>query len=418
MNHYDDIIWLNYSRELKGIPIETLLDTLSDLDPRNRKTIKVILGNCYEAQRIGHDTGELCFVAVSLRKDSFKHRKDYNQKHATYTRVKSSLKYLLEKDLIRVTPGFRDSKTKKGKSTRIGLSMKSGKVLFGGQSSTDKPETPALLIRDSKKNLVHPTKFKSFRRLQNKVIGWNKSLEGHKFSLDEAIYKQIYGICSLLGQKEKKAYIPPDFRRHFGSGDSIRLQRIFNNSSLKKGGRIYTDLQNLKTEMRPEIRIDGARTTESDYQCLHPRMLYNKLGQNPTSNLYESQIWPRNALKSAFSIAINSSSRLQAEAALSRPKKGSKRPVYDGDLLLSWLETEHSGLLPFFYKQVGLELMYQDSCIASLVLDHFLGRNEAILPVHDSFVVKEEFGPELIDVMNWAYVKQVGHECVIKTKAA
>jgi hypothetical protein len=53
-----------------------------------------------------------------------------------------------------------------------------------------------------------------------------------------------------------------------------------------------------------------------------------------------------------------------------------------------------------------------------LVLDHFLSKGEAVLPVHDSFVVRGGLGSELVDVMDWAYAKQVGHKCVIDTKAA
>jgi hypothetical protein len=352
------------------------------------------------------------YVAVRLGKDTFNFRKDYGQKHATYRRVKSSLKYLNEIGLISQTTGFRDPVTNKGKATRIRLEA-SARVLFSGNSFIERLQSPPVLIKDSNKNLVKPNKFKSFRRLSNKVNNWNKSLETHNFSINESITSFIYQVVSLLGRNEKSSIDYSQFSSYFGKGNPIKLQRIFNDGSVKKGGRIYTDLQNIKKELRAAIRINGAQTIEKDYSNLHARMLYNKLGQNPVGDLYQTEKHSRKALKTAFSTAINTSSRLQAENALRSWLKPSNRPNSRAVDLLDWLELNHSALLPFFYKQVGLGLMFEESLMTTFVLDYFISKGEAVLPIHDSFVVRKEFESELVSVMDQAYQKQNGFKCAI-----
>jgi len=419
MKHYDDVIWMNFYRELKGPPIEQLLDSLTGMDPRNRRSIKCILGNCFEAMAEGHrHQNKTFFVAISLAKASFAHWKDYGLRHATYTRIKSSLEYLESNGLINMTLGHWDSPTGQGRCTRMRLTMKSGKILFGGNSYTEKTNIPPVLVRDNKKNLCNPRDFKDLRRVRRQVDGWNKQLLNYTFSISNEKLATIYNLRSLLGQKEEKPLLPKDLKKYADTGDVITLQRIFNQSSMKKGGRIYTDLQNINKRMRPEIRIDGGETKELDYKNYHIRMLYNKNGQNPLTDLYYSENWERALLKRSFTIAINSNSRGQAVLALQKHIKAKYDPLIDANDVLRWLESNHRGVVPFFYKEVGLDLMYEDSCMASLVIDHFLSKNEPILPIHDSFCVRDYLEPELRSIMEDTYKKHMGYVPVVQAVAA
>ena len=418
MNHFADIIWMDYSRELKGNAIEELLSRLTDLDPRNRTTIKVILGNCFEAQRIQAEQNSECYVGLYLRNDSFTHRQFYNQRHATRRRVRDSIKYLREKKLIRVIDGYLDRKEGQGKCTRIALSITSGKVLMFGESFTVKEHTAPVLVRDNKKNLCNPTKFKTFRGLQNQINGWNRSLSKHIFRIPEEIKADIYKICSILGPKEEKPRLPRDLERYFGDGDVITLQRIFNNSSIRRGGRIFTELQQVRKEARPEITIDNHKTIELDYQSHFPRMLYSKMGIENLSDLYDSANSLRTARKLAFTIAINTNSRLKAINALKWSKSGKYHRLFGAETLLSWIESEHPALVPSLYQNNGLELMYDESSLASAIIDHFISKDEAIFPIHDSFIVRAELGEELFDVMESEYEKRLGNKPVITGLAA
>ena len=59
--------------------------------------------------------------------------------------------------------------------------------------------------------------------------------------------------------------------------------------------------------------------------------------------------------------------------------------------------------MEYFCTEQGYNLMHTDSQIALQVLEHFTGKGEPILCVHDSFVVIERLEEELREVMDLSY---------------
>ena len=59
---------------------------------------------------------------------------------------------------------------------------------------------------------------------------------------------------------------------------------------------------------------------------------------------------------------------------------------------------------------MGMDYMFRDSQIATAILNHFINLNEAILPLHDSFVVRESMKDNLYDCMTETYLKHTGYE--------
>ena len=58
--------------------------------------------------------------------------------------------------------------------------------------------------------------------------------------------------------------------------------------------------------------------------------------------------------------------------------------------------------------------MNQDAAIALDVCNHFAENNIPILPVHDSFVIQQQYKSELLDVMKRTYTEHTnGFNCPV-----
>jgi hypothetical protein len=63
----------------------------------------------------------------------------------------------------------------------------------------------------------------------------------------------------------------------------------------------------------------------------------------------------------------------------------------------------HDRINRYFCSDIGLRLQYLDSQITSEILDYFLEREIPVLPIHDSYIVAEQYEDELYEVMREKY---------------
>jgi len=70
---------------------------------------------------------------------------------------------------------------------------------------------------------------------------------------------------------------------------------------------------------------------------------------------------------------------------------------------LSTSVDNHPELSDSFFAGAWAELQYQDSLIADYVLGHMQARGQVALPVHDSFIVKDQHLAQLYSTMKEAY---------------
>ena len=90
-----------------------------------------------------------------------------------------------------------------------------------------------------------------------------------------------------------------------------RLRRIFN-EDFSRGGRFYAEggsWQTLSKTERQRITIDGEPTVEIDFSSFHPTLAYAECGLVPPADAYEIPGFPRELVKIAFNILLNSSGR-------------------------------------------------------------------------------------------------------------
>jgi hypothetical protein len=190
------------------------------------------------------------------------------------------------------------------------------------------------------------------------------------------------------------------------------LYRVFNSHDLSTGGRFYGPFwHNMPKALRPYLLIDGIPTVEVDYSNQHPTILYAMEREKPPLDAYDGVIShlgieghkaknARGMIKKSFNAMLN---------AL-KPMKNSPDGVKPKDFGLKWREISdaimayHQPIAHHFYTGVGRRLQQMDSSIAERVLIQFARYGIPVLPVHDSFVVQEDYELVLRVVMNDEFI--------------
>ena len=216
------------------------------------------------------------------------------------------------------------------------------------------------------------------------------------------------------------------------------LRAIFNNESWDEGGRLYAVLtkygvnyQDIPSDYRNTITIDGRPTVELDYGSLHISMLYAAEGIVTSADAYDIEGLPRDFVKKAILVIINADNRTAAlkslendsrsmmnRTLLSEKKSRLKRAYCECenfDEALSAIEHHHSPIAKYFYTGYGIKLQNKDSAIALEILNAFVDSDIPILPVHDSFIVEQSQENNLRKVMEETYERyNDGFKCVVK----
>ncbi len=155
------------------------------------------------------------------------------------------------------------------------------------------------------------------------------------------------------------------------------LHAVFNNSSFRLGGRLYTEYkgyQGLSKDDRKHIVINNEKTIELDYSGLLPRILYAQEGKqfpldkDPYKMVYEDAAL-RPILKIVLLACLNSNSEKQAKSAgnnkihedhiLYRLLKKEKIKIVD---IIKRFKIEHQTIAHHFFKgSAGLKVMNKDS---------------------------------------------------------
>ena len=192
----------------------------------------------------------------------------------------------------------------------------------------------------------------------------------------------------------------------------VALRRIFARGRLDRGGRFYGGWwQNVPSEYRKYVGIDGDLTCEADYSGMALNCLYaleNKdAGYEDPYDIglsYTTADDPRRKIVKKY---VN---------ATLNDEKGTYRLPHDEQRLLGLTQKElrervakrHAPVAHHFHSGVGLELQFYDSQIAERVMLRFVGQGEVCLPIHDSFIVRHRQIDQLVQVMDEEFQSQFG----------
>ena len=203
------------------------------------------------------------------------------------------------------------------------------------------------------------------------------------------------------------------------------VRRIFYRGDWNLGGRYHGGWwQQIPSELRRHILINGNQTQEIDFSGFHVSLAYGLEGLPPPSDPYVLSFvaeglrndQQRGAVKLLALTAINAKDRATAFMAfrdeMNREQRYEQNKVkYTDDLLTILLDgflEENPSIAHYLCADKGVELMAIDGNITTRLIEHFTYKNIPILTVHDSYIVEFEYEDELIRVMNDACAKELG----------
>lgn len=189
------------------------------------------------------------------------------------------------------------------------------------------------------------------------------------------------------------------------------LYRVFNDTEFRTGGRFYGGWwQNIPSEARPLITINGKPTVELDFSNLHPAILYAERGLEPPDDAYTNILpeLPRKIAKIAFNAMLSAKKPLQRQPS---SLKLSEYNVRWQGVVEGILERHHK-IADAFFSNAGSRLQRLDSDLAERVMLSFAdyAAPVPVLPVHDSFIVHHGYENELREYMSQHFADMFGME--------
>lgn len=220
------------------------------------------------------------------------------------------------------------------------------------------------------------------------------------------------------------------FTKNIQSPDLIFTRRIFSNGSWDEGGRLFGgEFQNLPKTEREKITINNEAVCEIDIASCHATMAFADIGNDWFGNsgediyqVFKAASWPRDVIKLAFNIMMNTSSEEKATKAIIKK-------VADENLNLGYEELDRPGwcknlfadikaaypeLTPNFFQRRGMRYMRQEGDIALIVIGECLQHNVPVLTLHDSYIAPTQHRALLTGLIKAAFKKVVGVNCVVR----
>lgn len=281
------------------------------------------------------------------------------------------------------------------------------------------PYEESIRLRSSKKQLVPYGDTYTTTQMRENLGRINDLLErtSIKLNITPEQWEELNTRLLEAPKQENKRREPLDMSR-------VRLHRTFNDGrkQFDHGGRFYGGWwQNVFSDYRRHITINGLPTTEVDYSSLHPRILYAKKGVEAPDDCYRIQGLDerhRPVIKKAFLRMINARSDDSAKRSLRSDSADEVNAVEGGvDVLFEKIAQTHAPIGEYFGSGEGVKLQYLDSKVAEKVMLHFLEeRNTPALPIHDSFIVPFVYEFELIEVMEREFMEEFEASGVAEAK--
>ncbi len=204
------------------------------------------------------------------------------------------------------------------------------------------------------------------------------------------------------------------------------VRRIFSRGSWGMHGRFYGGWwQQINSEHRGHIFINGNPTVEVDFKAMHVALLNAQLNAEVVFDPYkvDDYLFPeldrkvvRGWCKSLVLTAINAKDRSSAYAAFrSDAKKGSPEKQLKNPQLERLLDTfilRNPHLQDYLCSDQGILLMNKDSMIAAEIIDTLTAKNIPVLTIHDSFIVQRHHFAQLRVAMIMASLKHCGRNLI------
>lgn len=245
--------------------------------------------------------------------------------------------------------------------------------------------------------------------IERKINDYNNCLNGHHvdiFLRDDAFIDLQNRDLSKLDEfgETKSAKCPLDLI------SGRKLYRVFNNGKFSDGGRFYGGWwQNIPSDYRRFITIDGIPTVEVDFSSMQLAMLYAQIGEDLEGDAYAiNGVDPsyRSLVKTTTFKLINSAGRFKAPLKSELPEGMTWKELQNA------VHQRHQPIADYFGSGEGIRLQRLDADIAEDVIMGLLGKGIVALPIHDSFIVAEGNVDDLSSAMLAAYERKMGNRTI------
>ena len=340
----------------------------------------------------------------------------YRDSNLTYRQVIAAFEGLLNLRLIEITrEGFYDSETLTGELTRYVATdelLEKMNELAGHPAITLKPnfqEEEFVLLRntiDGQKRLIDYVDTPKTTEYRNNLFKINSEYALHWFDLR---IKDVE-VSKLAARLERdETTLPIDLSKRF-------LYRIFTQGSFKKGGRFYRGWwQNVPKEYRPYITIDEGFTSEYDYSQLNPHMLYYSMNKEMGEEDAYSRVLDgehRDIVKQAFNAMIQADTQLRA----------CPENIDIDKIDISWIDLReriliaHKPIASLFFQGTGNAMQFEDSQVVENILLQTTDNKTPALPIHDSFIMRQQYASDLEEMMRRAFHSRFGEDIPVSSE--
>jgi hypothetical protein len=198
--------------------------------------------------------------------------------------------------------------------------------------------------------------------------------------------------------------------------DSLNYRRVFSKGSLKMHGRIYSQANGLRRELKTSITIDGQPTVELDYSAMSLCMAYGRAGQiPPAGDLYDIQGFPRDDVKEAVTRMLSCSSENESVNSL-LDAASTKECRLRAKATITAVKEKHSALRHLFFSGLANDLMYRESQILMVIIGRTNRLMTPILPCHDGIYCRTSDVRQVKDAMTHAFFAVCRFQPIIKEK--
>jgi hypothetical protein len=301
--------------------------------------------------------------------------------------------------------GFQDRSTGRGRQARMRATERLLDLIQNYSVTpfmVEREDEEVIVLRDRDKEVLPYEDTEDISLIREQLVSYNAFIKKHTIGLS----LPVEAVRQILVARKIKAV---DYTR-------TQLKRVFN-ENFSRGGRFYQGWwQEIPSNLRRYITIDDQPTSELDYGGQHLLLLY-ALNEDEYSWL-RGDTDPygeknRDLMKQIFLICVNEESREKAIQAI-RQEINFNHPGFSStnvfiNSLIDTTKEKHPELSDYFFSGMWAKLQHQDSEIAEYVLNHMRANRLLVLPVHDSFVVQDQYIHDLYSIMKEAYRMLVGH---------
>ena len=418
--------WSDYP-EVKAIVdnlFQEVIQHRKNKDPKSRiresdkikKHLRVLLLDLYVSSQSLNP-----WRSISKRKGAYKNEVSrYRKLFLKYDFLIPLVNDFVKLGYVDEKKGYYDAVKQAGKQTRIKATRKLIEVIesakFGLKEAikskgllslvVDNPEVEreTIKLRDKNKKNIDYEDTEETNRMRDNLRQINQKLTQNRITL-RITDEQFAELGRRLVAKDNEKGRLPDFSHK-------TLSRTFN-EDFQHGGRFYGGWwEYIPKDYRKYIEINHKHVEEVDFSGHHIRILYAMEQLEPPDDPYalESEDFLREDIKQAFLVLINASDRTATKKALAQDG------IKNAEALLKAIEERHKPISHHFYSSVGLSLQYEDSVLAESVMLRMLDRGVVVLPVHDSFIVRNTFKEELEEVMDQVFQERYRVKSKMKAK--